>query len=90
MFVVTVTFEIKDEYLDDFMAAMKAQAHNSLTREEGCLQFDVCRDQDAPERIFLGDRLGEFFISVCFLGNNLWFIGARGGQGIFIRPPLYG
>ncbi len=53
MFVVTVTFVIKNEYLDDFMAAMKTQAHNSLTREEGCLQFDVCRDQDAPERIFL-------------------------------------
>ena len=53
MFVVTVTFVIKNEYLDDFMAAMKMQAHNSLTREEGCLQFDVCRDENTPARIFL-------------------------------------
>ena len=53
MFVVTVTFVIKREYLDDFLAAMKAQAHNSLIREQGCLQFDVCSDRDAPERIFL-------------------------------------
>ena len=53
MFVVTVTFTIKRENLDDFMIAMMTQAHNSLTREEGCLQFDVCQDQDSPDRIFL-------------------------------------
>ena len=53
MFVVTVTFVIKSENLDDFMAAMTRQAHNSLTREQGCLQFDVCRDQQNPERVFL-------------------------------------
>lgn len=53
MFVVTVTFVIKSENLDDFMAAMTRQAHNSLTREQGCLQFDVCRDQQNPKRVFL-------------------------------------
>ena len=53
MFVVTVTFVIKPENLDEFMPVMNRQAHNSLTREQGCLQFDVCRDQERPERIFL-------------------------------------
>ena len=53
MFAVTVTFVIKRENLDEFMAAMTTQAHNSLTREAGCLQFDVCRDFDKPERVFL-------------------------------------
>ena len=53
MFVVTVTFVIKQENLEEFMPAMTRQAHNSLTREQGCLQFDVCQDQDKLERIFL-------------------------------------
>ena len=53
MFVVTVTFEIKKEHLETFMAAMILQAQNSLTREQGCQQFDVCQDQQKPERIFL-------------------------------------
>lgn len=53
MFVVTVTFVIKRENLDEFMPVMSRQAHNSLTREQGCLQFDVCQDQKNPERVFL-------------------------------------
>ena len=53
MFVVTVTFEIKKEHLETFMKAMTLQAHNSVIREHGCLQFDVCQDQQKPERIFL-------------------------------------
>jgi len=53
MFVVTVTFEIKSENVDEFMAAMILQAQNSLTREKDCLQFDVCRDRENRERVFL-------------------------------------
>ena len=53
MFVVTVTFVIKSENLDDFMAAMIRQAHNSLTREQGCLQFDVLTDGGKPDQVFL-------------------------------------
>lgn len=53
MFVVTVTFVIKKENLGVFMAAMNRQAHNSLSKEQGCLQFDVCQDQETRERIFL-------------------------------------
>ncbi len=53
MFIVTVTFIIKRENLDEFMAAMILQAQNSLSREPACLQFDVCQDQQNPERVFL-------------------------------------
>ena len=53
MFVVTVTFVIKRENLGEFMPVMARQAHNSLTREQGCVQFDVCQDQENPERVFL-------------------------------------
>ena len=53
MFVVTVDFLIKQEHVSSFVEVMKKQAYNSLHNEEGCLQFDVCRDPDDKRRIFL-------------------------------------
>ncbi len=53
MFVVTVDFLIKQEHVEAFIEMMKKQAHNSLHKEEGCLQFDVCRDPGDGRRIFL-------------------------------------
>jgi quinol monooxygenase YgiN len=35
------------------MAEMKKQARNSLEREKGCRQFDICVDAQAPRRVFL-------------------------------------
>ena len=53
MFVVTVSFVIEKEHIGAFREAMIRQARNSLTRESGCLQFDVCQDPAHPERFFL-------------------------------------
>lgn len=53
MFAVTVVFEVKNEAIEAFRAAVLQQANNSLTREEGCRRFDVCFDDARPERIFL-------------------------------------
>ena len=53
MYVVTVTFEIEPDHIEPFTAAMLTQARNSLVLEERCRRFDVCRDPDHPERIFL-------------------------------------
>ena len=53
MFVVTVTFVVKDEYVDDFKPVMETQATNSLTLEPGCHQFDVCFDPSDRRRVFL-------------------------------------
>jgi len=53
MFVVTVDFLIKREHVAAFFKVMRTQAYNSLTKEEGCLQFDVCRDPQDEQRIFL-------------------------------------
>ena len=44
MYVVTVTFQIKDGQIDDFMPLMTQNARTSLTDEVECYQFDVCRD----------------------------------------------
>ena len=53
MYVITVTFSIKPEHTAEFREAMIAQARNSLTREAGCSQFDVCTDPGDADRIFL-------------------------------------
>lgn len=53
MFAVTVTFVVKEQYIHDFEVVMKAQAKNSLSREVGCHQFDVCFDTADPSRVFL-------------------------------------
>ena len=53
MFVVTVDFQIKPEHVAEFVEMMKKQAANSLRKEEGCLQFDVCLDPSDGGRIFL-------------------------------------
>lgn len=53
MFVVTVTFEAKPGRAAAFLARVQRQAAESLTRETGCLRFDVCTDPKRPERVFL-------------------------------------
>ncbi len=53
MFVVTVDFQIKPEHVAEFVEIMKKQAANSLRKEDGCLQFDVCQAPGDETRIFL-------------------------------------
>ncbi|WP_420347941.1 putative quinol monooxygenase [Pelagibius sp.] len=53
MFVVTVVFEVKPDFAEDFRAAVRRQAEASLSREQACHRFDVCRDADDAARFFL-------------------------------------
>ena len=53
MFVITVDFEIKNEYLDQFRSRVLQQAKNSLNKEEKCLIFDVCFDEKNKNKVFL-------------------------------------
>ena len=53
MFVVCVEFEIALPHLDEFLLAMRKNAHLSLRDEEGCQQFDICQDQQNLASIFL-------------------------------------
>ena len=53
MYVVTVHFHARKGHEVAFLDAMKQQAKNSLTREEACLQFDVCTAPGDPGHIFL-------------------------------------
>jgi quinol monooxygenase YgiN len=53
MIALLVDFKIKDGAMDDFMPLMLKQSENSVRLEDGCLQFDVCTDPDAPLSVFL-------------------------------------
>ena len=53
MFVVAVTFEVEPEKLREFTDLVRGQARNSLSKEPGCHQFDVCVDPEDETKIFL-------------------------------------
>ncbi|MEM7312073.1 MAG: putative quinol monooxygenase [Planctomycetota bacterium] len=56
MFVITVRFEIESEHLDEFKTLMMQQAANSLEKEAGCHQFDVCYSPDQTNVCFLYEK----------------------------------
>ena len=53
MFAVTVTFEVFEERMQDFLPLMRRNAETSLSQEPGCTQFDVCVDPSRPNEVFL-------------------------------------
>lgn len=53
MLVVTVTFEAYPDRAEEFLARVRRQAGDSLTREPGCHRFDVCTDPERPGWVFL-------------------------------------
>ena len=53
MFVITVDFEIKSEYVNEFRSRVLQQAKDSLDNEEKCLKFDVCFDETNKNKVFL-------------------------------------
>lgn len=53
MFAVVVTFQIVPGQMEAFLPLIRANAHGSLTHEEGCHQFDVATDPDRPDEVFL-------------------------------------
>ena len=53
MFVITVDFEIKSEFVNEFRSRVLQQAKDSLNNEEKCLIFDVCFDEKNTNKVFL-------------------------------------
>jgi len=52
-FVLIVEFELKPEDAGRFHGLIAENARASVANEPGCLQFDVVRPQDSPNRLFL-------------------------------------
>ena len=53
MFVVIVDIVVKNEFVDQFREVVIRQGDNSMTREEGCLGFDILQDPGDPTRFTL-------------------------------------
>ena len=53
MYIVTVEFVVGAQHVEAFQQAVQQQAHNSLTLEADCHQFDVCTDPQDRRRTFL-------------------------------------
>ena len=53
MFVITVDFEIKSEFVNVFRNRVLQQAKDSLNNEEKCFTFDVCFDEKNTNKVFL-------------------------------------
>ena len=53
MYVITVDFEIKSEFVNEFRNRVLQQAEDSLNNEEKCLIFDVCFDEKNTNKVFL-------------------------------------
>ncbi len=53
MHVVVVTIEVKSEFMDRFIVAMLENSKNSVTHAPGCLRFDVVRDEQNRNRVYL-------------------------------------
>ena len=53
MLALFVTFTIRPETRDRFLAGIAEQAATSLELEPGCRQFDVCVDVEDPNRFLL-------------------------------------
>lgn len=53
MYVITVSFLIKEPHIKHFLEAMHKQASDSMSLEDGCKQFDVCLSDENPNLIFL-------------------------------------
>ncbi len=53
MYVVLVEFTAHPGQASAFLAAVRLQAKNSLTREDQCRRFDVCTDPENPASVVL-------------------------------------
>ena len=53
MIAVCVTFRIKDDWLPEFMTAMKKQAGDTLRNEPLCHRFDICGQSEQKGEVFL-------------------------------------
>jgi quinol monooxygenase YgiN len=49
MFAIVVDLKIKKEFVEQFKAAVCKQGENSLSKESGCLRFDVLQDPESAE-----------------------------------------
>jgi autoinducer 2-degrading protein len=53
MYVILSPIQIKRDYRDEFIEAIKEDARDSVAKEKGCLRFDVIQDASHMDRFWL-------------------------------------
>ncbi len=49
-FTVCATLRVKEKHRAEFAQRIKRHARNTVTRERGCISFEVSADRDEPRR----------------------------------------
>ena len=52
-YTVTAILKIKNKYLSDYARRIQRHAKNSVTKEPGCISFEVSLDNSDPQRFLL-------------------------------------
>ena len=59
MHIVTVTFDIRADFIEAFREAVLRQAGNTLEKEPNCHVFDVAEDPASAGRFFLYEKYDD-------------------------------
>ena len=75
-FVVAASLRIKKKHLAEFTKRVKRHANNSVTREPGCVGFEVSVDKSDPRRflfyeIYLDEAALDKHMTYPFLKKHL-------------------
>lgn len=75
-FVVAASLRIKKKYLNEFNKRVKRHANNSVTREPGCIGFEVSVDKSDPRRflfyeVYLDESAFDKHMTYPFLKKHL-------------------
>ncbi|MBM3518692.1 MAG: hypothetical protein FJX56_12660, partial [Alphaproteobacteria bacterium] len=52
-FVCAATFRVKKKHLEEFNERVRKHANNCVTKERGCVSFEVSTDEKDPSRFML-------------------------------------
>ncbi|MDP6426881.1 MAG: putative quinol monooxygenase [Rhodospirillales bacterium] len=75
-YVVAASLRIKKKHLSEFTKRVKRHANNSVTREPGCIAFEVSVDKDDPRRflfyeVYLDEAAFDKHMAYDFLKKHL-------------------
>ncbi len=75
-FVVAASLRIKKKYLHEFKKRVKRHANNSVTREPGCISFEVSVDKSDARRflfyeVYLDEAAFDKHMTYAFLKKHL-------------------
>ena len=90
MYVVVVTIDVQPEHTDRFVAAILENARSSVSREPGCLRFDVVRDEKKPNRLYLYEVYRDRAAFDAHMTMPHYFAWRETVKDWFAAPPVLG